>query len=46
MPRKRKPKVPSAGDSPLSPITAKERRKLDGNGNIHELKGGGLRETA
>ena len=28
MPKKRKPMVASAGDTPLTPITAKERRKL------------------
>jgi hypothetical protein len=29
MPRKRKPQAASDGDTPLTPITAKERRKLD-----------------
>jgi hypothetical protein len=29
MPKKRKPKVASAGDTPLTPITAKERKELD-----------------
>ena len=29
MPRKRKPKVASTEDTPLTPITAKERRNLD-----------------
>jgi hypothetical protein len=29
MPRKRKPKAVCDGDTPLTPITAKERRKID-----------------
>jgi len=29
MPKKRKPKVASTGDTPLTPITEKERRNLD-----------------
>src|SRR6266404_4694441 len=29
MPKKRKPKIASTGDTPLTPITAKERRNLD-----------------
>jgi hypothetical protein len=29
MPRKRKPKVASDGDTPLTPIAARERRKID-----------------
>jgi hypothetical protein len=29
MPKKRKPKVASTEDTPLTPITAKERRNLD-----------------
>jgi hypothetical protein len=29
MPKKRKPKIASAGNTPPTPITAKERRELD-----------------
>jgi hypothetical protein len=29
MPKKRKPKAASDGDTPLAPITAEERRRID-----------------